>query len=139
MCSHSNTCTPTRHTAFWCSCIPRIVHIVSLSPTGHTSRLRCVTAMSRSPPSEQACTEIPSRRRGTRVLQKYPTAAGFYTWSSAHSCAQVHPYLYFLKIPHNRLRGTNCGKPRHTLFTYSQCGNLSLQSPQTHPGTQPRL
>lgn len=77
--SHNNTFAPTRHTALQYSRIPRILYIISLSPTGHTSRFRCVTVRSQSPPCKQACIKIPSHSRGTRILQKYLTAAGCYT------------------------------------------------------------
>lgn len=105
--SHDNTFIPTRHTTLQYSCIPRILYIISLSPTGHTSRFRCVTAMSHSPPCKQAWRKIPSHTRGTRILHKYPTAAGFYTQPDAHERAQAHQFVFSYNCPPSCLHSTD--------------------------------
>lgn len=137
VCSHGNTFTAMRHTAFQYSSIPRIVYIVSLSPTGHTSRLRCVTALSHSPPSKQACIKIPSYRRGTRILQNHHTAAGFDTPSPAHNCAQVRQCVFSYNSPQLSPQHKLLKTPSYIPYILSVETKSSV--PQTHLGTQLQL
>ena len=95
-----NLFTPMRHTtAFKFSCIPRILQVISSSPMGCASSLRCVTALGHSQPSMQAHLQTPLQQ--THQLHTNSTAEGLDIYSYCHSCAQAQPvcirfFLYFL-------------------------------------------
>lgn len=129
--SPGNLFTPMRHTAFQYSCIPRILHIISLSPTGNTPRFRCVTALSHSQPSMRACIQIPSQQKNINSTQ-ISQLQGLTHTLCCHTCAQVQPVCAsFLQCPTVVFTAQTSENP----IPHFMCS----QFPQTHTSAQPQL
>lgn len=106
-------------------------YTLSLSPTGNTPRFRCVTALSHSQPSMQACIQIPSQQKNinsTQISQLQGLTHTLY----CHSCAQVQPVcVSFLQCPTVVFTAQTSENP----IPHFMCS----QFPQTHSSTQPQL